>query len=570
MNIFKKNQMKFSRSMALACVFTLISGAFLCSDSARAQGAERPNIIFFIGDDMDRFMFNFLLDQGDADAIEQQVARGFAGQSVLSPNMNKLATEGVTFPNQYVVSAACTPTRYSVLTGRFGSRATNITWDNYDGMTYPFFNMSIQTNNVTLAKLLQQGGYRTGFAGKDHVHGYPYDNGSSIGMSSDYPPYSPETMAWLTNNYNIAQDYIKSCGYDYAESIYLKNPVNLPPGLQVHNMDWIAKGGVDFIEECATSYAEQPFFLYFATTLTHAPNGNTDAWLADRTATYKGNLSFDSPLKEADGTTWTRDTIASRMVAAGLPDPIANNSDRLSHLLWLDDSLGALLDKLEEHGLDDNTIIFFFDDHGVEFGGKAGLYEHGAKCATIVWKKSGFACGTNSTAMISNVDFAPTILDYAGVEMPFEHFDGKSFRSLLEGNVSEIRNSAYLEFGCGRGVIMDNWKYLSVRWPNTIYDSRFDDPSANDMGWASLKGPLTSMEVNVRAQHPNYYDVDQLYNLAADPGEQTNLASDPAHADRLQLMKDELQKYLDPNPGPYAEFKSSGSELKKGAVIELL
>ena len=330
-------------------------------------------------------------------------------------------------------------------------------------------------------------------------------------------------------------------------------------------MDWIAKGGVDFIEDCATNHPGTPFFLYFSTTLTHAPYTPEKAWGSDPTATWRGYEAFDTPLLETDGTTWTRDTIETRLAAEGLP--VENH---LACLLWLDDSLGALMATLEKHVLDDNTLIIIFDDHGHEYGGKGGLYEHGANSVAIAWRKNGFPCGTNSAALLANTDFAPTILDYAGVEVPFAHFDGKSFRPILEGYADEIRNSCYLEFGCGRGVIMDNWKYISVRWPDPSYNPLFSDPSGNLLGWASLKVVLSGMEANVRAQHPNYYSLDQLYDLTTDPGEQANLADDPAHAERLQLMKNELQTYIDSNPGPYAEFKSSTEALHKGLMIELL
>jgi len=101
----------------------------------------------------------------------------------------------------------------------------------------------------------------------------------------------------------------------------------------------------------------------------------------------------------------------------------------------------------------------------------------------------------------------------------------------------------------------------------------FSDPEANLAGWASMKAgdPAATygLEYWVRTQHPNYYDLDQLYDLTTDPGEQVNLATDPAYAGRLRLMKEELQKYLNSLPGPYGEFKSAAEELRHGSVFEL-
>ena len=443
---------------------------------------------------MDRWMFNYLTANGDVDAVEQSPG------TVISPNLDRICNEGVVFPNHHVVSPACTPTRYAVLTGRYGSRATNGAYTNYDGLTYPYFNMEIQPANLTLPKLLQQSGYRTGFTGKDHVH--EALNFSQAASDTDF--------AKLQANAAHVEASIRACGFDYAENIYHKNPSDYPGGLQVHNMDYIAKGGIDFLEEWSTSFSEQPFFLYFSTTLTHAPNDNPRAWSADRTATPEGYLTFDSPLLEDDGVTWTRDTLVSRYASLGI-NVNAGGNERFSHLTWLDDALGCLMDKLVELGVDDNTIIFFFNDHGVEFGGKAGLYEHGSKSISIAWRKNGFPMiGHDSPALLSNVDFAPTILDYAGVTPPLGLLDGKSYRPILEGHADEIRDSVFIEFGCARGVIMDGFKYITIRWPDAL-----SDPIASNLGWASLKNMGTSgLEFNVKTNFPNYYDEDQLYDLS--------------------------------------------------------
>jgi arylsulfatase A-like enzyme len=242
------------------------------------------------------------------------------------------------------------------------------------------------------------------------------------------------------------------------------------------------------------------------------------------------------------------------------------------------------MDKLEDLGVDGNTIIFFFNDHGVEYGGKGGLYEHGSKSISIAWRKNGFPMtGHNSDALLSNVDFAPTILDYAGIVPPLGSLDGKSYRPILEGDVDEIRKSVFIEFGCARGVIMDGYKYISIRWPDSSYNSLFSDPEGNDLGWGSLKVYSTGdMEYNVRTNFPEYYDDDQLYDLNAriskihpksgstvSEDEQVNLAIGPAYATRLQAMKDELQTYLDTLPGPFSEFKSAQEEHWPGSLIEL-
>ena len=84
--------------------------------------------------------------------------------------------------------------------------------------------------------------------------------------------------------------------------------------------------------------------------------------------------------------------------------------------------LGALISKLEEHDLLDNTIIFFFNDHGQK--AKGTLYQDGVLSPSIVWKNGGFACGNESNVKIQNIDFAPTILEFAGAGNVSDKFDG--------------------------------------------------------------------------------------------------------------------------------------------------
>ena len=153
-----------------------------------------------------------------------------------------------------------------------------------------------------------------------------------------------------------------------------------------------------------------PFFLYFATTVPHGPNEADRSWNANPLITADGYM--DEPLNVLP----PRKSIPKRLKKAGLSGKGKEN------LLWLDDSLGALIKKLEQHNLIDNTLIFFFNDHGQK--AKGTVYQGGVHNPCIVWRKDGFKCGNVSKAQISNVDFAPTILDYAGVNYSEVEFDG--------------------------------------------------------------------------------------------------------------------------------------------------
>jgi arylsulfatase A-like enzyme len=244
-------------------------------------------------------------------------------------------------------------------------------------------------------------------------------------------------------------------------------------------------------------------------------------------------------------------------------------------MLWLDDALNALLDKLREHDLDKNTIVFFFNDHGQ--GAKGTLYQGGVADPSIVWRKGGFPCGSRSAVRVSNVDFVPTILDYAGAPIPAERFDGVSFRPALEGNDEPIHESLYFEMGYTRAVVKGKWKYLAVRYPERARTMSLEertrvlqqfnakqrehtkrilttDPTAAFSHISLIPGG-GGAEAASTGKRAGYYDPDQLYDLASDPGEQHNLADDPQYASVLEDMQRELRTYLDDLPGGFAELK---------------
>ena len=500
----------------------------------RAIAQTPPNIIFIMADDMDRDMLNGLPE---------------GANNNVTPNIDRLWSEGMVFYNQHAVSPACTPSRYNMLTGRYGSRARNNaivnSIANYN-MPIIGWNTKILSDDNTLPKMLQVAGYATGFVGKDHtidISGY----NNNIDANGD--PNDPAILAQLTSNAAILRSAIQQVGFDFAESIYKQNPVvNKPTVLAVHNLDWLTQGGLDFIDQ----YKTEPFFLYFSTTQTHVPRDEAHSWGADPLATPNGYLP--APLNVLPD----RATIATRLTNAGLA--VDNSRPQVT---WLDDAVGALMTKLEDESLDDNTIVFFFNDHGTE-DGKSSCYQGGTLSVSIVWKKGGFAGGTNSQALVSNIDFAPTILDYARVNVPLQHFDGRSMRPILEGHATEIHSSLYFEMGCARGVRIGDWKYISVRYPTSIVD-----PVGNRVGQVSLSVGGSNLELRAMDTHPSYFDSEQLYNLANDPTEQINLAARPEQAARLAAMQAELRKHLAPLPGPYAEFKISTDELHPGTVVEV-
>jgi arylsulfatase A-like enzyme len=409
-----------------------IALSMMSPQSVKAKSLRKPNIVFIIADDMKKHMFNCL-------------AEG-KGKN-LSPNIDRLAAEGTLLMGQHVVSPVCTPSRFNCLTGRYASRSKSANFvrsTQRHGQTVIGWNTHILADDVTLPRLLKQQGYKTGIVGKNHTVFAP--GYKKLHYRAD--PTTPQSEARLAENARAIKQAMYACGFDYAVSIYHNNPDgNGPLALAVHNLDWIVKGALDFIDE----NTDKPFFLYFASTVPHGPTVKERSWGADPRITSEGIL--DEPVNVLG----RREELPKRLRKAGIDQPGKEN------ILWLDDAVGALIERLEKHGLDDNTIIFFFNDHGQD--AKGTIYQGGVSNPSIVWKKGGFACGRISNALVSNIDFAPTILDYTGASVSGLDFDGRSFRPVLEAKTDKIHDSLYFEMGYTRGVLIGKWKYIALRYP---------------------------------------------------------------------------------------------------------
>lgn len=527
---------------------TLVSGITLAAASQHpeSQRLAQPNIIFFIADDMLPRHFN-CLPEGK-------------GKN-LTPNIDRLAREGIVMLQQHCASPVCTPSRYNVLTGNYASRATNPWFEQTTakngGQTVVEFNSHILSTDITLPKLLQEAGYETGMAGKNHVVEVA---GLKKFPNFDASAKDPENVSKLKANHDHVCQAIREIGFDYADHVYDNNPDFL--GLHdvaVQNMDWITEAGVTFLNRPR----QQPFFLYLATTVPHAPAQGNRSWNADPLITAVGYLD------KAPNVQPPRSTIPERVKAAGLPV-----NDDTCNILWLDDALGALIQTLEKTGQLDNTVIFFYSDHGQE--SKGTLYQGGVHDPSIIWRKGGFPAGATSDALVHVVDFAPTILNMAGADVSDVPFDGKTFLPVLNGAEPDAGRVMYFELGYARAIRKGNFKYLALRYPEKLETMTLEERKAVLDDWNAERkrkhlrivtedptqpfSHLTAIPGGGDAErastgsYPAYYDRDQLYDLSSDPNEQKNLAANPEYADKLAEMKAELEKMVESLPGTFGEF----------------
>ena len=249
-NISRRSFMKMAAAVP---VFSVIAG---CQESLVGQSGDKknkPNIILIYIDDMDFAEI------------------GCYGGKVLTPNMDEIANQGCKFTRGYITTAVCAPSRYGVLTGRYPSRnksyfdkfTNNGQTINVDNVPKPELNGAERT----IGHIMKDAGYVTGLCGKWHSS---HPRGLEK-VAADADPRDAGIQAKLKQNYATMQQRVKHAGgFDSVESLYWENKeqmYNLPEELRVHNMNWITKSTLDFIE----TNKDRPFFLYLPLSSPHAP-----------------------------------------------------------------------------------------------------------------------------------------------------------------------------------------------------------------------------------------------------------------------------------------------------------
>lgn len=504
----------------VSLLFTLVA----CNEQPENIKPTKPNIVVIFTDDM-----NFK----DIGAL---------GGEVLTPTIDSLMIKGVEFTNFYDCSAVCSPSRFNLLTGKYASRSKSLLRQFPEkDPAFLRWNVDIDKGERTIAHVLKENGYYTGFVGK-------YHNLDNEKLQEHVDPNADMNDAKVQNiiaaNYQKLKDTVQvTSGFDYVENVYINNlhALALPLSMQYHNMDWITAGGLDFLEKAE----DKPFFLYFATTLPHAP-APISSMYADSRITPSGLLDEPSNVQPL------REDVFKRVEDAGLPKEQAPYT-------WLDDAIGTIVSKLEEKGVLENTIILFASDHG---GNKAKMtcYEKGARAPAFIYWKGHFNETTKVNQLTANIDFAPTIYDLCGIQSyGDEYMDGESLVPLLSKDTSGWRENLLLEITYSKAVVTDEWKYIAVRFPQKTQEKIKNDTINlyNHEGTLySSNNPDGKLKVRYKADelYPAYFDYDQLYNLKTDPGEQYNLANDPNYEHILQKMRLELKGKLSGFNHAFGEF----------------
>ncbi len=478
----------------------------------------RPNVIIFFSDDM------------------RDVDVSMYGRNQPTPNLQQLADAGARFNNAYCSSGMCTPSRYTLMTGNFAGRCQSEDFLKQNPKTEPYsiaWNTHLTEKDKTIAEYLNEVGYYTGFVGKYHMGGEKgLFNIPRFGKDAD--PYSPEVDSRLISYQSELQEYVKKVGgFDYAASVlwgnYERNPIS---DHCFHNFEWMTKGAIDFIE----SAGDEPFFLYAATTALHGPP-HDEALDLDAHFTPGGLLENPTEYHPS------RKELKERLIKQGF-----NVDHHNVGLAMLDDHVAAVLNKLEEVGKAENTLVIFMADHGVE-PGKASCYEVGVKVPMAVRWPGVVKPKSEIDQNTQIVDLLPTILEAAGAPLPEGEVDGISFMDALNGEDGEGRAYLYFENGYSRAVSDGTYKYMMLRYPKRIIQDMKD--GKREYAPNHMDIPMQAHAQLAILYHPYYFDQDQLYNYVDDYWEQNNLISKPEYTDKIDELKDQLIQQLHKFDHPY-------------------
>ncbi|MFN2351875.1 MAG: sulfatase [Kiritimatiellia bacterium] len=488
---------------------------------------KRPNIVWIISDDT------------------SHAELGCYGGRILSPNIDSIAANGVRFENFHCVSIACAPSRYNYLTGHYGGRcpADSFRGEIPEGESYSLhFNTNIDPDReTTIARVFQDDGYFTGFTGKWHTGSGAADVSFAKKLPKSADPRDPAVGAALREQQQRFSEIIRRCGFDYAEHIIWGNHETLPTAVCHHNVEYTAKGALNFLDQAAQR--DQPFFLHLATNTMHAPDHATSL-MADPRLTAEGFTD------EHMGCMPPRTTIYERITNAGL-----DFNHITAGVLWMDDCVGAVLDRVRAMGVENDTIIFFSTDHA-PVGGKFTLYQPGVRIPLVMQWKNRIPKKKTINVLAQTVDLAPTLCGFAGVNPPESMaLDGMNLAPVIEGSSENIeRDELYFEYGYQRGLRRGKWKYIAWRLPERLLDKMkrsevaFYDMLGKPVDPDNIKPTVIVPSV---PRHPHFFEPDQLYDLESDPDEKINLAEAPGHAAALADIRARLQEILDTFDDPF-------------------
>ncbi len=439
-----------------------------------AAGKERPNIIFIMTDDH-----------------ASHAMSCYGSRINKTPNLDRLAQEGMRFDNCFCTNSICAPSRAVILTGKY-SHLNGIT-DNrkvFDG------------EQQTFPKLLQGAGYETAMIGKWHLKSSPtgFDYWNVLPGQGDYHNPTLIEMGEKKKHEGYVTDLITDFALDWLKGRDGDKPFCLMYQHKAPHRRWYPD------DKHADMYKDAPVPL---------PETFDDDYATRSDAARDQAMTIERHMDEKD---------VKMPPPEGLDGHVLKEwkyqrymQDYLACVASVDDNVGRVLDYLDESGLAENTMVVYTSDQGFYLGDhgwfdKRFMYEESLRMPLLVRYPKGIEAGSVNSDIVLNLDFGPTFLDAAGVRVPGD-MQGQSIRPLLAGSTP-------------------------ADWRTGMYYHYFEYPGAHSV----------KRHYGIRTQRHKlihfYYDINawELYDLAEDPNELNNLYGKPEYVDIIAKLKAELEQ----------------------------
>ena len=474
--------------------------------SAASAAPTRPNILFIFADDH---------------ALQAISAYNYGGRNLnKTPNIDRIAKEGVIFQNNFCANSICSPSRATVLTGKHSHLNGVTQWQTFDG------------SQTTFPKLLQQAGYTTGIFGKWHLTSKPtgFDEWMVHPGQGDY--YNPDYLTptgkkritgYVTDiNTDLSIDFMKRhaadgkpfllmCQYKAPHRTWLPGPKYLPK--QIHS-DYAEPA--NFFDKFADKSSQVSHHrmgidkhMQLEYDLKIVPPGKLPYGVGRMNPDQKAawQAAYQPIIDDFNKTKPKGETLAHWKYQRYL-------QDYLGCVASIDENVGRILDYLKESGLDKNTLIVYSSDQGFYLGehgwfDKRWIYEESFRMPLLMRWPGVIAPGSSVDQLTQNIDFAPTFLQAAGLTPPKE-MQGMNLLPII-----------------GKP---------NAPWRDALYYHYYDGPGEH--GVAKHYGIRTA---NYTLIHMYVTDEWELYDVKADPTEMHNLIKDPAHQQVVQDLKVRLE-----------------------------
>lgn len=456
-----------------------------------SAAAQRLNVLFLIADDLNCDL------------------HCYGHPHVKTPNIDRLAARGVRFEHAYCQFPLCSPSRSSFLTGR-RPNATKIHTNpragqfSTDYRPTPNFREFIP-DTVTMPQLFRQHGYKAARVGKLFHYGVPGQIGTS-GLD--------DLASW--------DFFVNPAGRDKAEENRI---FTLTPRSYGATLSWLAAAGEDLEQtdglgatagiSLLEEYKDQPFFLAVGFYRPHTPYVAPKRYFDE----YDAKVIELPELSAAD-----RERAPAAAYSSAKPEQETMSDDLRreairaywASITFMDAQVGRVLDALDRLKLTDKTIVVMTSDHGYHMyqhglWQKMSLFENSAHVPLIVAAPGAVGNGKSNAGPVELVDIYPTLADLCALPAP-EYLDGTSLRPALDDPSKQVKEAAFTQVRRGN---FDGYSIRTARWRYTLWDD-------------GRKG-------------------EQLYDMQADPGETTNLAADPRHAETVSKLKTQVQSYAKPS-----------------------